>query len=361
MSKYFEKPFAVNGDKTSVPDASQPSGNVSYDEGWTADYELNQETNPNAKDIPRRSENQLKYDITSALKEVQEFGFKVYDALVNYPAKARALGSDGNIYLAKSANGPGTTVVDPVGDSTGTWVSDTLNIPAASAGKRIDIIAGSLRKKAAGTDEWEFINDAGHRPVGVDDPEVTINASGDSLTINFGKTYTKVISFVATGDETMVKELNASVGASVGASSATLKVGVSIQASGVVDNNGVTITDTNLGQFDLNASTSYSAGDAVVSFDAFGGQSPNVYPWTDSGAVAPYMPSIKTFGNSSITVNCITSSGILYTGALTPNISFGWNLTRSGSIKLDGTEHESIENVLTGGLSNIWFYAVMEE
>ena len=125
-SKYFETPFANSGDKTSIPDATQPSGDVSFEKGWTPDYSNNQATDPNAKDIPRRSENYFKFAVTETLKEIQESGGKPYDPLVNYPVGALIQGSDGGRYLCRVKNGPGASflpVVDPI-DSAGnpnTW------------------------------------------------------------------------------------------------------------------------------------------------------------------------------------------------------------------------------------------------
>lgn len=46
----------------------------------------------------------------------------VYDETVNYPIGVDVNGSDGVRYTSGKVNGPQTTVVDPVGDSTGTWV-----------------------------------------------------------------------------------------------------------------------------------------------------------------------------------------------------------------------------------------------
>ena len=127
VAKYFGTPFANSGDKTTIPDASQPSGDVSFEDGWTPDYSKNQVTDPNAKDIPRQSENYFKFVVTEALKEIQEYGSKPYDDLVNYPVTAIVLGSDGVLYTCQIANGPATSVVDPVGDGSGTWVKYSSN------------------------------------------------------------------------------------------------------------------------------------------------------------------------------------------------------------------------------------------
>lgn len=122
MTKYFGVPFAISGDKTIIPDVSQPDGTVNFTDGYTPDYEADQTVDPDAKDVPRQSENYFKFVVTEALKELQEYGFKVYDTLVDYPAGAITKGSDNNTYEARVANGPGSTTVDPVGDVTRTWI-----------------------------------------------------------------------------------------------------------------------------------------------------------------------------------------------------------------------------------------------
>jgi len=47
-----------------------------------------------------------------------------YIADVNYVVNSRAIGGDGNIYKCLISNGPATTIVDPVGDVSGTWIAD---------------------------------------------------------------------------------------------------------------------------------------------------------------------------------------------------------------------------------------------
>jgi hypothetical protein len=118
MSKYFSVPFASGGDKTVVPDASQPSGSVNYTDGWGPLYQADQLTNPQALDVDRASDNQIYFDITEVLKEVQDNGVLPWRTDANYVVGATALGSDGLNYVALIAN----QGVDPVGDLTGTWI-----------------------------------------------------------------------------------------------------------------------------------------------------------------------------------------------------------------------------------------------
>ena len=72
--KYFRIPFAENGDKTAIPDDLQPSGEVSYDQGYGFDYERELGVDPDAKAIERFKMNDLLNAITEAVKQYQEFG-----------------------------------------------------------------------------------------------------------------------------------------------------------------------------------------------------------------------------------------------------------------------------------------------
>lgn len=72
--KYFKDAFAVDGDLAAIPNDAQPSGSVSYAQGWGIDYSLDPTVNPNALLIPRTQSNQLYFDITSALQQYQQNG-----------------------------------------------------------------------------------------------------------------------------------------------------------------------------------------------------------------------------------------------------------------------------------------------
>ncbi len=130
---YFGVLFAEAGDKSAVPNPTQPSGVISYTEGWGPDYELDQAGPGSPKDVDRQAMNQLGYNITSLLQELQENGLPIYDATYNYPVDGYTIGSDGIIYRSAIINGPATSVVDPVGDLSGTWFTLTADIRIYSA------------------------------------------------------------------------------------------------------------------------------------------------------------------------------------------------------------------------------------
>ncbi|MEY0215943.1 phage tail protein, partial [Providencia rettgeri] len=75
MTKIFKVPFATQGDRTSIPDEVQADGAVSYTQGYSYDYERDQQTDPAAKDIEREKMNGMFHDITEAIGELQSFGF----------------------------------------------------------------------------------------------------------------------------------------------------------------------------------------------------------------------------------------------------------------------------------------------
>lgn len=75
MLKFFRIPFASAGDKTAIPDATDPSGNVSYNQGYPLGYEQDPDTHPlTAKDVERDKTNQILFDVTTAIRELQAFG-----------------------------------------------------------------------------------------------------------------------------------------------------------------------------------------------------------------------------------------------------------------------------------------------
>jgi hypothetical protein len=75
QQKYFKEPFAAAGDKTPVPDDLQPSGNVSFNQGWGYDYQRNPQSDPLAKPVDRMEMNYLFAAVTENIKQFQENAF----------------------------------------------------------------------------------------------------------------------------------------------------------------------------------------------------------------------------------------------------------------------------------------------
>jgi hypothetical protein len=72
--KYFRNPFAVSGSRTDVSDVSS-STLVSYESGYTSAYELDPSEDTDGRYIDRSRMNQLFYDITLSIKQLQENAF----------------------------------------------------------------------------------------------------------------------------------------------------------------------------------------------------------------------------------------------------------------------------------------------
>lgn len=79
MTYYFKNPFAKNGEVTQIPMNSQGDGNVSYEEGWVEGYELDATSDPDdARNLSRTNFNGLFFNITNAIRELQEKGVKYF-------------------------------------------------------------------------------------------------------------------------------------------------------------------------------------------------------------------------------------------------------------------------------------------
>lgn len=75
--KYFVYPFGTGGDLATIPDPTQGSGVVSYQEGFGPDYSL-ASSDPSSLNVPRASFNQLMYDTTLAIQQLQQNGYPVF-------------------------------------------------------------------------------------------------------------------------------------------------------------------------------------------------------------------------------------------------------------------------------------------
>ncbi len=72
--KFFIKRFAELGDRKEVPNDTQITGEVSYEQGYTYNYQRDQATDPLAKTFERETHNAILYDITGGLQNIQTTG-----------------------------------------------------------------------------------------------------------------------------------------------------------------------------------------------------------------------------------------------------------------------------------------------
>ena len=79
---YFLYPFCslgASGDITPINNTGSDSGTVNYQYGFTPNYELPQ-TDPSVLDVPRQQFNQLMFDVTNALQQLQTQGYPLWIA-----------------------------------------------------------------------------------------------------------------------------------------------------------------------------------------------------------------------------------------------------------------------------------------
>lgn len=122
---YFLYPWSTAAsDDVTIPATGASSGTLSYQYGFTPNYEYDLLTNPSALPIPRTYTNQLFFDITSALNQLQTYGVPAWVSVAGggpasgYPLNAIVIYSDGNIYQSQVAT---NTHTPTLGTST-YWV-----------------------------------------------------------------------------------------------------------------------------------------------------------------------------------------------------------------------------------------------
>lgn len=121
-----------------------------------------------------------------------------------------AVNYNGGTYIAKQAV-PANTAPTNV-----TYWQIALANPADYDNKNVFFVAGVLRNTGSG---WDYVRENNHDAINID--SVSVDNNGD-IVINFKKTASNVISFVAAPDETFVDTY--SFGCSVGISMALLKI-----------------------------------------------------------------------------------------------------------------------------------------
>lgn len=122
-TKFYKYPFGVTGDRSAISNEPAPltpanSGVVTYEYGFTPNYEYDLATDPNALPIPRNQSNQLYYDITLNIQQYQTQGTPNFITSADnggtayaYPIYARCLYS-GQLYENQVAGNTQTPGVD---------------------------------------------------------------------------------------------------------------------------------------------------------------------------------------------------------------------------------------------------------
>jgi hypothetical protein len=124
VSGYFDTIFAAGGDLNTIPDATQPGGTVSYEQGFPVLY-----STPVASgglNVPRTAINQVLNDITTAMQAYQQFGTPPFITSAmnggmpfSYALGARVLWTDGHVYMSADASNTTTPASSPA-----SWLID---------------------------------------------------------------------------------------------------------------------------------------------------------------------------------------------------------------------------------------------
>lgn len=75
QSYFYVYPFGADGETTDVPTDNPGTGEVSYQQGWTVNYQRDLETDPTALPVPRQKSNSLMFNVTDNIRQYQTQGF----------------------------------------------------------------------------------------------------------------------------------------------------------------------------------------------------------------------------------------------------------------------------------------------
>ena len=159
MTKIFNVPFALEGDKISPPDAVQSDGSVSYTLGYGFDYQRDTGVDeggapidPLAKVFPREQHNGILNDITTAIGEIQLNGLSVWQsAAAPYPINAMVRYGNSNWRSTIASN---TTTPGSAGAS---WVDYAYQPQATETIIGVSLVA-TQQKVNAGADDSSFVS-----------------------------------------------------------------------------------------------------------------------------------------------------------------------------------------------------------
>lgn len=128
---YIQVPFATSGDKDTIPVQTDPTGAVSWTQGYGPDYQRDLATDPLAKPIERVGMNQLFYAISAIVKGWQDMAVPEWVPAAETGGMQNAYGLgvwvryNGNIYVSVDAT---NTDVPGVGSK---WVQAPFRMATA--------------------------------------------------------------------------------------------------------------------------------------------------------------------------------------------------------------------------------------
>lgn len=145
--RQYKTPFAATGDVVSVPDAVQPDGSVSLQQGYGFDYQRDPDTDPLAKVFPRDVHNGILNEITASIGEIQQQGYPIWVTVgAPYPINSVVRHNDANWQstIATNNDEPG------VGAGATSWKNTNQTIPSGIVTGGIAGAFSNLKASATG-------------------------------------------------------------------------------------------------------------------------------------------------------------------------------------------------------------------
>lgn len=243
--------------------------------------------------------------------------------------------------------------------SGGAWVKDSVIAPTRTSdlindgesgssfpfveretGKKIDIIAGILRN-AGGT--WSFISDADH--FGESGLQSVVGNPSGTVTLNFKKTYHKILSFVACPDEVYAMN-GVHIGSSVGTGLANIKLFQNKTIGDYIFYDGIQWVSLN-GVF-----TNFVTNPGYVYFEHADNARGSVIVTVTPRDASVYDYRLGSIGDDNMRVSIHNSDGSVYT--LAPDTGMRFYVQRNISKQMT-TEDSALD------FSNIWIMGIMQE
>lgn len=339
------KTWANAGDKT-------PPADSLINTGW------------NSGDIPTNTDfNFIDARQDQGVAYMLQKGIPEWDNATEYQANKSMVQYGGSIYKCRVTN---TNFLPTDQTKWALLLQDASYICTPELyGKRIEIVAGTLRQNTTDRTKWDFISDTSHTPLGVSG--ISGVAAGSELTVTYGKTYSKVIHLSATPDETFANGFGMSVGSSVGTSSSVFKASISQTLAGQLYYDGSTwqlsygVGQGGTVEPNINISgTSYVSGTLNVAHDYIQGLDISLVADTRVGAILnPYIPCKKSVSDNAFAVHFLNPTTGNVVTAASPDTRMTFNFAKRwrGGIRLDGTSSSDSFNL---NLGNIWFFGIFE-
>lgn len=135
--EFIPVPWAANGQKVSIPEEQTSAGNGRA--SWKTGFPTENTLPISQGGVPANYQDfqGVLYSLSENVCYQQAGGMFTWSATIDYQNGARVLGSDGKAYISTGKTGPSTTVVNPVGDTSGKWILDANMAQVSSAASAI--------------------------------------------------------------------------------------------------------------------------------------------------------------------------------------------------------------------------------